>query len=149
ASRPAELLMMALEQGQNAPSERISKSDCFSTRLLVGAAGFEPATWSTQNSRATRLRYTPPGPRARRTRQTPEERWHGIDTRFARQRQCAVAPLLPSSAWRGERDRSPRVPGDVSGAKSDSRLGRRAQCRASSRSRLPLPAQPEPVLPRG
>jgi hypothetical protein len=29
--------------------------------LLVGAAGFEPATWSTQNSRATRLRYTPPG----------------------------------------------------------------------------------------
>jgi hypothetical protein len=28
--------------------------------LLVGAAGFEPATWSTQNSRATRLRYTPP-----------------------------------------------------------------------------------------
>src|SRR5262249_29878401 len=30
----------------------------FST-LLVGAAGFEPATWSTQNSRATRLRYAP------------------------------------------------------------------------------------------
>src|SRR5436190_4660946 len=27
---------------------------------LVGAAGFEPATWSTQNSRATRLRYAPP-----------------------------------------------------------------------------------------
>src|SRR5438445_2036563 len=26
---------------------------------LVGAAGFEPATWSTQNSRATRLRHTP------------------------------------------------------------------------------------------
>src|ERR1043165_4914898 len=26
---------------------------------LVGAAGFEPATWSTQNSRATRLRYAP------------------------------------------------------------------------------------------
>ena len=25
----------------------------------VGAAGFEPATWSTQNSRATRLRYAP------------------------------------------------------------------------------------------
>src|SRR5262249_17588213 len=30
----------------------------FST-ILVGAAGFEPATWSTQNSRATRLRYAP------------------------------------------------------------------------------------------
>jgi hypothetical protein len=28
--------------------------------LLVGAAGFEPATCSTQNCRATRLRYTPP-----------------------------------------------------------------------------------------
>src|SRR5262249_40634946 len=28
-------------------------------RNLVGAAGFEPATWSTQNSRATRLRYAP------------------------------------------------------------------------------------------
>src|SRR5215467_6926361 len=28
--------------------------------FLVGAAGFEPATWSTQNSRATRLRYAPP-----------------------------------------------------------------------------------------
>src|SRR5580698_8023065 len=27
---------------------------------LVGAAGFEPATCSTQNCRATRLRYTPP-----------------------------------------------------------------------------------------
>src|SRR6266705_6342007 len=29
-------------------------------RRMVGAAGFEPATWSTQNSRATRLRYAPP-----------------------------------------------------------------------------------------
>src|SRR6202035_3493934 len=27
---------------------------------MVGAAGFEPATCSTQNCRATRLRYTPP-----------------------------------------------------------------------------------------
>jgi hypothetical protein len=26
---------------------------------LVGAAGFEPTTCSTQNCRATRLRYTP------------------------------------------------------------------------------------------
>jgi hypothetical protein len=30
-------------------------------RRMVGAAGFEPATCSTQNCRATRLRYTPPG----------------------------------------------------------------------------------------
>src|ERR1700731_1086118 len=29
------------------------------TAPLVGAAGFEQATWSTQNSRATRLRYAP------------------------------------------------------------------------------------------
>ncbi len=28
-------------------------------RILVGAAGFEPTTCSTQNCRATRLRYTP------------------------------------------------------------------------------------------
>ena len=27
--------------------------------FLVGAAGFEPTTCSTQNCRATRLRYTP------------------------------------------------------------------------------------------
>src|SRR5467141_1548937 len=30
-----------------------------STGFLVGAAGFEPTTCSTQNCRATRLRYTP------------------------------------------------------------------------------------------
>src|SRR5436190_21046791 len=30
-----------------------------STAFLVGAAGFEPTTCSTQNCRATRLRYTP------------------------------------------------------------------------------------------
>ena len=30
-----------------------------SLNLLVGAAGFEPTTCSTQNCRATRLRYTP------------------------------------------------------------------------------------------
>ena len=35
--------------------------------FLVGAAGFEPATWSTQNSRATRLRYTPPRAHGRET----------------------------------------------------------------------------------
>jgi hypothetical protein len=30
-----------------------------STAFVVGAAGFEPTTCSTQNCRATRLRYTP------------------------------------------------------------------------------------------
>src|SRR5437879_9579747 len=32
---------------------------CNNKDLLVGAAGFEPTTCSTQNCRATRLRYTP------------------------------------------------------------------------------------------
>jgi hypothetical protein len=31
----------------------------FSEGYMVGAAGFEPTTCSTQNCRATRLRYTP------------------------------------------------------------------------------------------
>src|SRR5258707_15617587 len=56
--------------------------------LLVGAAGFEPATWSTQNSRATRLRYTPPGSMGKKH---PCGRCPRIDTRFRRQRQCLVA----------------------------------------------------------
>src|ERR1700761_6989197 len=33
----------------------------YAIKRVVGAAGFEPATCSTQNCRATRLRYTPPG----------------------------------------------------------------------------------------
>src|SRR6478752_7783859 len=32
---------------------------CKCLKMLVGAAGFEPTTCSTQNCRATRLRYTP------------------------------------------------------------------------------------------
>src|SRR5260370_17307596 len=41
--------------------------------LLVGAAGFEPTTCSTQNCRATRLRYTPiiSGKRCRYTLKAP------------------------------------------------------------------------------
>src|SRR5216684_784858 len=37
----------------------MSLSIASAVRKVVGAAGFEPATWSTQNSRATRLRYAP------------------------------------------------------------------------------------------
>jgi hypothetical protein len=48
--------------------------------VLVGVAGFEPATWSTQNSRATRLRYTPRGAGRRRP----------FDTRLALQQQAAL-----------------------------------------------------------
>src|SRR5215468_7699509 len=60
--------------------------------LLVGAAGFEPATWSTQNSRATRLRYTPPAPRWAINVQWGRERKSSvkIDTRFTGQQQCVV-----------------------------------------------------------
>ena len=42
---------------------------------LVGATGFEPVTWSTQNSRATRLRYAPSSRRPRYTlRSAPASR---------------------------------------------------------------------------
>src|SRR5580765_3088920 len=37
----------------------VANSSIFSDVYLVGAAGFEPTTCSTQNCRATRLRYTP------------------------------------------------------------------------------------------
>src|SRR3981189_927339 len=40
-------------------SESRGKSLRNSMMFLVGAAGFEPTTCSTQNCRATRLRYTP------------------------------------------------------------------------------------------
>ena len=36
-----------------------ANNSIFSDVCLVGAAGFEPTTCSTQNCRATRLRYTP------------------------------------------------------------------------------------------
>src|SRR5712671_1481721 len=63
---------------------------------MVGAAGFEPATWSTQNSRATRLRYTPPGPVGEKhPADAKGKRCPSVDTRFPRQRQCAVAPPPP------------------------------------------------------
>src|SRR5439155_12025895 len=59
---------------------------------LVGAAGFEPATWSTQNSRATRLRHTPEpraalrytlrlGPASCLLSSAPEDRMHHAITR--------------------------------------------------------------------
>src|SRR5205807_7126976 len=59
-----------------------SESEAYeSTACVVGAAGFEPATWSTQNSRATRLRYAPAP--------TP-----GLDTRFALGQQALRVPTL-------------------------------------------------------
>src|SRR5260370_27963988 len=41
------------------PDLRAGKTPSQFNLLLVGAAGFEPTTCSTQNCRATRLRYTP------------------------------------------------------------------------------------------
>jgi hypothetical protein len=37
----------------------LAAEDIEKGKILVGAAGFEPTTCSTQNCRATRLRYTP------------------------------------------------------------------------------------------
>src|SRR5215510_11448303 len=54
ARRPAQ----HLPQGVFGEGQR-PKISCKSLILLVGATGFEPVTWSTQNSRATRLRYAP------------------------------------------------------------------------------------------
>jgi hypothetical protein len=48
--------------------------------LVVGAAGFEPTTWSTQNSRATRLRYAPALPPS-------------LDTRFGLGQQAALSSV--------------------------------------------------------
>src|SRR5215471_5828057 len=58
----------------------VSRLLALESRGLVGAAGFEPATWSTQNSRATRLRYAPGLSR------------RGLDTRFAVCQQAAPHP---------------------------------------------------------
>src|SRR5262249_11620954 len=64
---------------------------------LVGAAGFEPATWSTQNSRATRLRYAPEVPRI--------YRGPGRDTRFN---------PAPAASWAAEHGmRDPRAGPDA------------------------------------
>src|SRR5262249_14232022 len=68
---------------------------------MVGAAGFEPATWSTQNSRATRLRYTPPGSGGR-NHPADAEATDAVHTRFRKEQQCAVAPSLPCPAETGK-----------------------------------------------
>ena len=70
---------MLREQRQNPASEPFLENYKKSRRWLVGAAGFEPATCSTQNCRATRLRYTPPGAL--------------LDTCFAGPQQAVRLPL--------------------------------------------------------
>src|ERR1043166_3418298 len=70
--------------------------------LLVGAAGFEPATWSTQNSRATRLRYAPPGAAGGRSARVSI-------TRFAAPRQAKQGPV---QRWPNQGG-APRWPGAI------------------------------------
>ena len=70
--------------------------------LLVGAAGFEPTTCSTQNCRATRLRYTP---------RCQEKALGDVDTRSQRPQQGMAGPRTPqaAAALRGRRNRSQPV----------------------------------------
>src|SRR5260370_29651927 len=53
----------------------------FHDMILVGPAGFEPTTCSTQNCRATRLRYT------------PISQGNDVDTRLRRRQQGAGDPF--------------------------------------------------------
>src|ERR1700685_728602 len=71
---------------------------------MVGAAGFDPATCSTQNGRATRLRYTPP--------------IAALDTWFASASQAACQPCARSLARDEDR-------GDHPVAELDAELVRR------------------------
>jgi hypothetical protein len=75
------------------PSESPQRPRCAQERIInlvisegymVGAAGFEPTTCSTQNCRATRLRYTPniPG--------------NDVDTRLSRGQQGGSRPVSPA-----------------------------------------------------
>src|SRR5262245_56207129 len=64
---------------------------------LVGAAGFEPATWSTQNSRATRLRYAPAPPASIHGSLSPSKPSRPLEMapRHGRDRPQTVAPGSP------------------------------------------------------
>jgi hypothetical protein len=65
--------------------------------LLVGATGFEPVTWSTQNSRATRLRYAPAPPASIHGSLCPSKPSAPLEMalrhRDDRPQPCARAPL--------------------------------------------------------
>ena len=54
-SPPGHRAAALIRSHQNFPTYKLKLLEKWSR-----AAGFEPATWSTQNSRATRLRYAPP-----------------------------------------------------------------------------------------
>src|SRR6202035_3120316 len=83
-------------------------------RRVVGAAGFEPATCSTQNCRATRLRYT------------PWHTWRLLDTCFAGCQQGGrLPPLSTSKSTRPRALFLEHSPGDLV-ARCDSKLARRA-----------------------
>jgi hypothetical protein len=124
--------------------DRLSQTPAKWLILLVGAAGFEPATWSTQNSRATRLRYAPPGFPGRispwNTALPCEEEIDAVNTTLPLTVAMSVAPPLPCMAPSQNRDA-----GTVSGAGSGSRPGRRPRCQASGRYQRPLRGRPARV----
>ncbi len=64
--------------------------------VLVGAAGFEPATFWSQTRRATRLRYAPPEP--------------AFDTCFALVQQASLVGLKYGRSHSVAR-RNPELPG--------------------------------------
>src|SRR5262245_860301 len=74
---------------------------------LVGAAGFEPATWSTQNSRATRLRYAPAPPASIHGSLCPSKPRGPLETAPRRRHdrpqtpRAGVAAQRPRASWTG------------------------------------------------
>src|SRR5260370_37202807 len=81
AASPFRPLAATTEQRKNRASELQEKWLRDSMVFLVGAAGFEPTTCSTQNCRATRLRYT------------PISQGNDVDTRLRRRQQGAGDPF--------------------------------------------------------
>jgi hypothetical protein len=78
------------------------KKPLFCKGFLVGAAGFEPTTCSTQNCRATRLRYTPFSPwsiHARGVRSKVSPR--ALRGRRSRHRAAGPSATIPRSPSRG------------------------------------------------
>ena len=61
--------------------------NCKPLKVLVGAAGFEPATSCSQSRRATRLRHAP-------------NVWNSFDSKLlARYLRAIEMAIMPSSLW--------------------------------------------------
>lgn len=108
------------------------------TSGLVGAAGFEPTTCSTQNCRATRLRYTPNVQRAPSIHASPSASKPTERQQESRRRQA------PKAA--GQASRDPRL-GPICCRTGGGRRGRRGGCRISARFPPPPRGRPGRGLP--